>query len=88
MVLDNVYLPKFRPLCKEPPPSADPTDPHRESGLRGLLRSREKRGKRRKRRRARISSSGSAEANCIQGTEAVVADPHSSLSPNWPGHLT
>lgn len=45
-------------------------------------------GKRRKRRRAMISSSGSAEANCIRGTEAVVARPRSSLSPNWAGHLT
>lgn len=35
-----------------------------------------------------FSSSGSAEANCIRGTEAVTADPHSSLTPNWAGHLT
>ncbi len=35
-----------------------------------------------------ISSSGSAEANCIQGTEAVIAGPRSSLSPNCADHLT
>lgn len=35
-----------------------------------------------------ISSSGSDEANCIQGKGAVIADPHLSLSLNWAGHLT
>lgn len=35
-----------------------------------------------------FSSSGSAGAGCIQGTEAAIADPHSLLSPNWAGHLT
>lgn len=35
-----------------------------------------------------ISSSGSAEASCILGIEALTADPHSSLTPNWAGHLT
>lgn len=39
-------------------------------------------------RRAAISSSGSAEADCIQGIGAVIADPRLSPSLNWAGHLT
>lgn len=47
-----------------------------------------KTGKRVRRTCARISSSCSAESNCIQGIEAAAADPHLLLCPNWADHLT
>lgn len=44
--------------------------------------------KRRKTSRATVSSSCIAESNCIQGREAVEADPHLSLCPNWADRLS
>lgn len=35
-----------------------------------------------------ISSSRSAEANCIQDIESVIADPRLLPFPNWTGHRT
>lgn len=78
-----LYLPEFHPSCKWAPPLADPIDHHQKSG-KHVQRSREKRGK----LRTMISSSSSAEASCIQGTEVVSAHLHFSLSPKLAGHQT
>lgn len=46
-----------------------------------------KKKRRRKTSPATVSSSCIAESNCIQGREAVGADPYLSPCPNWADHL-